>query len=106
MFVLLNLRIKGILTRRQRKYRPWRPDLSNPKMIISSISGSPEGRQKEAAMPIAGIYGPEDFGGPAHRPSNLPVSHHTGPASHADALPTPSLEWTGEVERATAHLYE
>jgi quinolinate synthase len=57
-------------------------------------------------MPIAGIYGPEDFGGPAHNHPNVPVSHHTASASRADALPMPSLEWTGEVERATAHLYE
>src|SRR5882724_9566206 len=57
-------------------------------------------------MPIAGIYGPEDFGGPAQSYPNVPVSHHAGPAPRADALPMPSLEWTGEVERATAHLYE
>jgi quinolinate synthase len=57
-------------------------------------------------MPIAGIYGPEDLGGPAHRHPNVPVSHHTGSTSHADALPTPSLAWTSEVERDTAHLYE
>jgi quinolinate synthase len=57
-------------------------------------------------MPIAGIYGPEGLGGPAHRHPNVPVSHHTGSASHADALPMPSLAWTSDVERATAHLYE
>src|SRR5580700_6877038 len=48
-------------------------------------------------MPIAGIYGPDDFG-PAHR--------RLSAAERARALPMPSLEWTGEVERATAHLYE
>ena len=57
-------------------------------------------------MPIAGIYGPEDLGGPAHRHPNVPVSPHTGSASRADALPMPSLAWTSEVERDTAHLYE
>src|SRR3982075_1093238 len=57
-------------------------------------------------MPIAGIYGPEDFGGPAH---GYPAAHARGPVSPAEralALPMPSLEWTPEVERATAHLYE
>ena len=29
-----------------------------------------------------------------------------GHAARARALPMPSLEWTPEVERATAHLYE
>lgn len=51
-------------------------------------------------MPIAGIYGPEDFtteGAPAVQArTSLP----------APALPLPSLEWSSEVERATAPLYE
>jgi quinolinate synthase len=57
----------------------------------------------EANMPIAGIHGPEDFtpnGRPTHsarRPSR---------ADDRDVLPMPRLEWTNEVERATAHLYE
>src|ERR1700683_1742446 len=63
-------------------------------------------------MPIAGIYGPEDFG-PAHRhPSGQP-RHRVSRAEraralpgHALALPMPQLEWTPDVERATAHLYE
>jgi quinolinate synthase len=61
---------------------------------------------KEAAMPIAGIYGPEDFVGPAHKHPNGPISLNTGPAPGADAMPMPSLAWTHEVERETAHLYE
>ena len=57
-------------------------------------------------MPIAGIYGPDNFGHPAHgrqasRP-RTPISTR----ERARALPMPSLEWTPEVERATAHLYD
>jgi quinolinate synthase len=57
-------------------------------------------------MPIAGIYGPDDFGNPAHGHSL--ASKHIGvsAAERARALPMPSLEWTPEVERGTAHLYE
>ena len=48
-------------------------------------------------MPIAGIYGPEDFARPRREaPSARP----------ARTLATPPLDWTPEVERATAHLYE
>ena len=57
-------------------------------------------------MPIAGIYGPDDFGNrltgiPPRRPRS-----RVSAAERARALPMPSLEWTPEVERATAHLYE
>ena len=54
-------------------------------------------------MPIAGIYGPDDFAksGRAHPAAmRRPLS----PSERARALPMPSLEWTPEVERATAHL--
>jgi quinolinate synthase len=55
-------------------------------------------------MTIAGLYGPEDFGAAAQqRPA--PVRPAISPAERARALPMPSLEWTDEVERATAHLY-
>src|SRR6266436_5018483 len=56
-------------------------------------------------MPIAAIYGPEDFGNPAH---GQPASARRGiaAAGRARALPMPQLEWTAEIERATAHLYE
>src|SRR3984957_1351248 len=56
-------------------------------------------------MPIAGIYGPDDFG-PAHRHPTAPAHRRPSNAERAGALPMPSLEWTPEVERATAHLYE
>src|ERR1700753_2098253 len=52
-------------------------------------------------MPIAGIYGREDFeksAGPSDSPPRL--------RARTPALATPALEWNPEVERATAHLYE
>src|ERR1700737_822712 len=74
----------------------------NLNMLKLSIYGFP----REAPMPIAGIYGPEDFGGPAHdQPTAVPRSR-VSPAERARALPMPSLEWPRQVERATAHLYE
>ncbi len=57
-------------------------------------------------MPIAGIYGPEDFDKSAYGRSAVPPRNRVSPAGGADALPMPSLEWTPEVERSTAHLYE
>jgi quinolinate synthase len=67
-------------------------------------------------MPIAVIYGPEDFGpedlgpedfeGAAHRHPAMPSSPPSVPVPRAEALPRPQLEWTEDVERATAHLYE
>src|SRR6476660_6957230 len=56
-------------------------------------------------MLIAAIYGPADFANIRHGHSAPPRSRVT-PAEPALALPMPSLEWTPEVERATAHLYE
>ena len=56
-------------------------------------------------MTIAGLYGPEDFGNATHRPATTPRAAVAFPAP-ARALQMPSLEWTDEVERATAHLYE
>src|SRR3954454_25222040 len=55
-------------------------------------------------MPLTGIYGPDDF-------ANRPQGHVITPARGEQArtgppLPMPSLEWTPEVERATAPLYE
>src|SRR6267143_58065 len=61
---------------------------------------------KEATMPIAGIYGPDDFGNPARRRASTPTRSRVSAAERARALPMPSLQWTPEVERATAHLYE
>src|SRR5258708_37928901 len=56
-------------------------------------------------MPIAGIYGPDDFGNPVHG-CPTPERNRVSAAERARALPMPSLEWTPEVERVTAHLYE
>jgi len=57
-------------------------------------------------MPIAGIYGPDDFGNPVHGHPAAHMRNRVSAAERARALPMPSLEWTPEVERATAHLYE
>jgi quinolinate synthase len=55
-------------------------------------------------MPIAAIYGPDDFAQSGH---GRPVPTPRGRAGSAErALPMPPLQWTSEVERATAHLYE
>ena len=56
-------------------------------------------------MPITGIYGPDDFGD-ARRDSTAPVNSRFGSTERALALPMPALQWTPEVERETAHLYE
>lgn len=53
-------------------------------------------------MPIAGLFGPDDFApAPRRTSAGRPAGRPGG-----DALPRPALEWTGEVERATAPLYE
>jgi quinolinate synthase len=55
-------------------------------------------------MPITGLYGPEDFANATRQ-----GSAETRPAISPEpqrALPMPSLQWTDEVERATAPLYE
>src|SRR6266567_4349401 len=57
-------------------------------------------------MPIAGIFGPDDFGNPVPGRPATPARRRISAAEQARALPTPSLEWCPEVERATAHLYE
>src|SRR5436305_14427916 len=55
-------------------------------------------------MPITRIYGPDDF---ADRPQGQALaSPRAAPARAEAALPMPSLEWTDELERATAHLYD
>jgi quinolinate synthase len=55
-------------------------------------------------MPIFEIYGPDDF---AKRPQDRPDSSARRlPGKRGPALPRPLLEWTPEVERATAHLYD
>ena len=57
-------------------------------------------------MPIAGIYGREDLDQPAQGHPPVQARDRASPARRAGALPMPPLEWTPEVERATAHLYE
>ena len=57
-------------------------------------------------MPIAAILGPDDFEKPVQGQPAAPARHRVGPAPRAGALPMPSLQWTPEVERSTAHLYE
>ena len=55
-------------------------------------------------MPISAIYGPDDF---AKRPQDRPArSARRSAGERGLALPRPSLEWTPEVGRATAHLYD
>src|SRR5438309_11749156 len=55
-------------------------------------------------MPISGLYGPDDF---ANRPQGqTTAAPRSVPAGSRPALPMPSLQWTPEVERATAPLYE
>src|SRR6266567_3374267 len=56
-------------------------------------------------MPITAIYGYEDFDQPAAGRSAAMPRGRVNPAGRA-ALPIPPLEWTPEVERTTAHLYE
>jgi quinolinate synthase len=57
-------------------------------------------------MPIAGIYGREDFAGAVHGTPAVLTAGRGAVIERAQALPMPSLEWTPEVERATAHLYQ
>jgi quinolinate synthase len=52
-------------------------------------------------MPIAEIYGPDDFTS-AERAPAAPARREASPT----ALPPRLLDWTSDVERATAHLYE
>lgn len=63
-------------------------------------------------MPISAIYGPDDLGptttarpGPRINPGLTPRLNRSV-STRTRSLPKPSLEWTPEVERATAHLYE
>jgi quinolinate synthase len=55
-------------------------------------------------MPITGLYGPEDFVNATRQGSaEAPPATSSKPVR---ALSMPSLQWTAEVERATAPLYE
>src|SRR6185312_14175112 len=57
-------------------------------------------------MPIAAIYGPHDFSTSVRLPAAAPMPGPAGSGQRPTALPMPSLKWTPEVERDTAHLYE
>jgi quinolinate synthase len=80
---------------------PVRPDFSRP--IYAQIEHM---IPQEVTMPVAGIYGPDDFGRPVHINASAPERGRLSPADRARARAMPSLEWTPEVDRATAHLYE
>jgi quinolinate synthase len=56
-------------------------------------------------MPIAGIYGPNDFP-TTERGHSVPIRGSANATARFPTLPMPQLEWTDEVERDTAHLYE
>jgi quinolinate synthase len=55
-------------------------------------------------MPITGLYGPDDFANRPHGQST--IRPRPAPARTGSALPMPALDWTPEVERATAPIYE
>jgi quinolinate synthase len=60
-------------------------------------------------MTIAALYGPEDFVADGQRRSAISAPSHLArpvEAGSAPPLPRPHLEWTPEVQRATAPLYE
>jgi len=57
-------------------------------------------------MPMAGIYGPKDLGGSLAVHPAQPAPQSRQQQAHGREFAMPSLEWTPEVERATAHLYE
>ena len=52
-------------------------------------------------MPIAGIFGPDDFATKDRGKPALPARQQS-----LSREQRPALEWNGEVERATAHLYK
>lgn len=53
-------------------------------------------------MPMTDILGPESIGTTERRASALPRAS----ARAFRSLPAPALDWTPEIERETAHLYE
>jgi quinolinate synthase len=56
-------------------------------------------------MPIAALYGPEDIASGGPRLAAAP-ERSTAARASASPLPRPPLQWTPEVRRATAHLYD
>jgi quinolinate synthase len=61
-----------------------------------------KGNSWEVAMPILQAFGPSAGSPPMPRPAASP----SAAARRLGVLPMPSLEWTPQVERETAHLYE
>src|SRR3979411_1494466 len=61
-----------------------------------------KGNSWEVAMPILQAFGPSAGAPPLPRPAASP----SAAARRLGGLPMPSLEWTPQVERETAHLYE
>src|SRR3981081_1012636 len=57
-------------------------------------------------MPIAAIYGPDDFGNPVPGRPVTPARTRVSAVERARALPVPPLEGTPEGARAAAHLYD
>jgi quinolinate synthase len=61
-------------------------------------------------MPISAIYGPDDLASRPRDQAPLPIGRTAtakDQAKHNRArLPMPPLQWTAEVEAATAHLYQ
>jgi quinolinate synthase len=57
-------------------------------------------------MPIAAIYGPDDFTQTAGHEAIPPGLGRAKPSAPVDVLPMPPLEWNEGVARETAHLYE
>src|SRR5690242_20049121 len=56
-------------------------------------------------MPIAALYGPEDIAPHGLRQPAVP-ERPPAASGGASPLPRPSLQWTPEIRRATAHLYD
>jgi quinolinate synthase len=57
-------------------------------------------------MPIAAIYGPDDFDNSVRRSPAAIETGRTLADERTTSIPRPPLEWTPEVEQATAHLYD
>jgi quinolinate synthase len=57
-------------------------------------------------MPIAAIYGPDDFTAAARSAPAAALAGSSRPGAAAGGLPVPQLDWNEGVARATAHLYE
>jgi quinolinate synthase len=62
---------------------------------------------RESTMPILQAFSPQALGSPGGPPPiPLPAAGPSEAARRLGVLPMPSLEWSPQVERETAHLYE